>query len=329
MKGQDLLKTGALRHGGIMVNYQCTAACRHCLYACSPARTAGYISSDIAEAVCGLLKQGGCGSVHIGGGEPFLDIEGLLMTVRELRHEGIRLEYIETNAYWAAHEDEARNILKQLQAEGVEALCISVDPFHAEYVPYAYPLRLHALCNEIGMGDFLWKPQFIPVLSSLDSLEPHSRAQMAEKLSSAYIGETARAYGIRLGGRAVNIEQEYARYRQVEELLDDAPCYGLLSTDHFHVDLQGYFIPPGCTGLRLPLADAINGTAPEKYPVFEALYYQGIRGLLHLAGSYGFRASQEGYPSKCNLCFHIRRYLGQYAFQELDPEHYEAALQYY
>ena len=88
-----------LIHGGIMVNYRCNAACRHCLYACSPSRRAGFVSHKKIEEICHLLKQGNIGSVHIGGGEPFLDFQGLIMVIKSLAKAGIRLDYIETNAF--------------------------------------------------------------------------------------------------------------------------------------------------------------------------------------------------------------------------------------
>ena len=66
-----MITTDKLFHGGIMANYRCTAACRHCLYACSPERTDGYINEATAESVASLLRTAGCYSVHIGGGEPF------------------------------------------------------------------------------------------------------------------------------------------------------------------------------------------------------------------------------------------------------------------
>ena len=78
-----------LYHGGIMANYQCTAACRHCLYACSPERSGGYISKAVAEEISSLLRKGGCRAVHIGGGEPFLDFDGLLELVQTVTSAGI------------------------------------------------------------------------------------------------------------------------------------------------------------------------------------------------------------------------------------------------
>ena len=258
-----MLKTETLHHGGIMVNYQCNAACRHCLYSCSPARNPGYINEETAKKICGALRKGGCRSVHIGGGEPFLNFKGLVMMIRTLNQSGITLEYIETNAYWAADSQdvgEAHEKLNCLLAEGVDTLCISIDPYHAEYVPYGAPLELAKLCDTTGMGYFLWKQEFLSGLSRLEPRKTHSRTDMEKALSANYISKTARQYGIGYGGRAINIEKEFGDLFPAENFVrDNAPCRNLLSTGHFHVDKDAYFIPPGCTGIRIPLSEAVGG----------------------------------------------------------------------
>jgi hypothetical protein len=283
------------------------------------------------EEICAVLRRGGVGSVHIGGGEPFLDAGGLLTVVRCLRAAGISLDYVETNAFWAAGEQEARGTLRALAAEGVNALCVSLDPFHAEHVPYGLPLKLAKLCDETGMGYFLWKQQFLRPLSGLAPSSAHSREELEKGLRPGYINDTARSYGIRLGGRAVNIEEEYGPSHSLADLLKkgkNSPCGDLLSTGHFHVDQDGYFIPPGCTGLRLPLAEAVDGVPAGKYPVFETLYEGGPAALLDFAGDRGF-VPEKNYPSLCNLCFHIRAFLSGEGFAELDQNHYEESLKYY
>ena len=311
-----------------MVNYRCNAACRHCLYACSPSRRAGYVSQDKIREISRLLMKGQIGSVHIGGGEPFLDFQGLRMVVRGLADAGITLDYIETNAFWA-YNRECAEYLAILSHEGVKALCISIDPFHAEYVPWDYPVNLAHSCEKQGMGFFLWKQEFIKTLSRLDRSTRHSRQEIETVLSPDYVGKTAKAYGIRLGGRAANIEEEYGHPKPVAELLDEHPCNDLLSTGHFHVDLEGFFIPPGCTGLRLPLDELLDGTKEGAYPVFEVLYSKGVMGLYHFARQNGFSEDEKGYPSKCNLCFHIRKFLAPKGFAELDEDFYAEALKYY
>jgi hypothetical protein len=287
----------------------------------------------MAEKICRLLRKGGCRSVHIGGGEPFLDFDGLVMMIRVLNRNGITLEYIETNAFWAADSanlPDAEKKLKKLLTEGAGTLCISIDPYHAEYVPYGAPLALAQLCEKTRMNYFLWRQESLHFLSRLDPQKKHSCSDMEKILSRDYIYKTARQHGIIYGGRAVNIEREFSTLFPAENFTGkDSPCRNLLSTGHFHVDMNGYFIPPGCTGIHIPLAEAINGISEEKYPVFEALYNGGVLALLELALQYGFSADIAGYPSKCNLCFFIRKFLSEKEFAELDKIHYREALKYY
>jgi hypothetical protein len=280
-----------------------------------------------AGEICRLLRKGGCRSVHIGGGEPFLDFDGLVMMIRRLADAGIALEYVETNAFWAA-ESGAGEKIRRLLDKGVDALCISLDPYHAEYVPYGLPLRLAELCRQAGMGYFLWKQEFLGALSRLDPSKIHSRGDMEKALSPDYVRKTARAYGISYGGRAVNIEEESGPGKPAEYFFsENEPCKNLLSTGHFHADLDACFIPPGCTGIRIPLVEIVEGIPDGKYPAFEALYTGGPVALANLALKEGFTPRSEGYASKCNFCFYLRRYLAEKpGFPELDGKHYREAL---
>jgi len=323
------IKAGPLRHGGLIANYKCTAACRHCLYACSPTRTDGYIDVETARGVCTLLRKSGCRSVHIGGGEPVLDVDGLIVLARAVIDSGLTLDYVETNAYWAI-DNSCVKTLERLKLAGIQTLCISVDPFHAEYVPYGRPYRLAQLCERVGIDYFLWRHEFLQVLSRLDPTKTHVRADITRVCSPNYIRDTAVVYGVTYGGRAVNIEMETAPHRPAIELADSRPCRRLTSGDHFHVDLYGRFIPPGCTGIALPLEDAVNGIPPGKYPVFENLYHGGTAGLLRYATEKGFVPDPNGYSSACAMCLFTRHWLSQNApTPELDEEHYAASLTYY
>ena len=320
--------------GGIMVNNFCTAACRHCLYACSPERTGGYITPEMARKVCRLLRKAGCYSVHIGGGEPFVSFEGLCDMVRALKETRIALDYIETNAFWAIPEDEdsVRQKLQKLMTLGVDALCISVDPFHAEYVPWERPLFLAEMCRRTGMGYFLWKQHFVRDLSGLSADKAHSRAEMEAAISKRYLLETAQEYGLRFGGRALNIEEEYHPRQPVAQLLSHQSCRRRLSVNHFHVDLFGKVLPGGCTGMTVPLEEIVEGTMPDgKYPVLEALCEGGTAALMDYATARGFVPEEQGYTSTCGMCFHIREWLAQHTDDcpELDVEYYTAAMARY
>jgi hypothetical protein len=309
------------------------------MYACSPDWDGGYITrsgdgtiyAGVAEEVCRLLRAGGCRSVHIGGGEPFLDFEGLIALVKIIVKAGIAIDYVETNAFWAADRRKTVQNLKTLARAGADTLCISLDPFHAEYVPLEMPLALAEACREAGFGYFLWQDRFLRAMSKLDRSRAHSRGEMEKLISPDYIMETARSYGIRFGGRAVAIEAEYSGRRPAEEVAEEKPCGGLLSGGNFHVDLRGRYIPPGCAGFVIPLDDIFHGFPHGKYPVFETLLTGGSAALLRYAMRLGFAPDRNGYPSGCALCFHIRRWICENAhslFSELEPAFYTESLKW-
>jgi len=288
------------------------------------------MTREAMDKVCQTLVRGGCRSVHIGGGEPFLDFDGLLNLLKTAARHGISVDYIETNASWAIDEDDVKAKLHALADAGADTFCISVDPYHAEYVPYSAPLRLAELCRKHGFGYFLWQERFLSMMSGVDAHKAHDRAALEEAISQDYIHDTAQAYGIKMGGRAVNIAEEYSPRRPVEKVVRTRPCVGLLSADHFHVDMYGRFIPPGCTGFAIPLEEMLQGFSPEKYPAFAASLSGGVGALLSYATARGFVADAKGYASSCVLCFHIRHWLsGQEGCPELDAEHFEESLMYY
>jgi len=322
VKRKIMITTERLQHGGVMANYRCTAACRHCLYACSPERTGGYITEETTKRVASLLRAAGCRSMHIGGGEPFIDFVGLVSLVRNLNDGGVNVEYIETNAYWVSDVKQCESYLQDLFNAGADTLCISLDPFHAEYVPIERPLLLAKVCRSVGFGYFLWQERFLPMMARLDKAKKHTRAEMEKLISPRYITETARSYGINYGGRAVNIEAEHSKCKAAADITNSRPCRSLVSGGHFHVDMHGRYIPPGCTGIAIPLDEAVNGIPDGKYPVFEALLSGGSKKLLEYAKLKGFVVSDAGYPSGCALCINMRHWICENGpTPELDLEH--------
>ena len=218
--------------------------------------------------------------------------------------------------------------LGELLDAGADTFCISVDPFHAEYVPLGKPLRLAKICAEYGFNFFIWQERFLPVMQNLDTEVPHSRSALESIIGSNYVYDIARAYGLRMGGRAINIEQEYLPLKQINLL--KPPCSELLSGNHFHVDMYNRFIPQGCTGIAIELKEAVFGLPPGKYPALEALLYRGIGGLYDYAVAMNYVPNEEGYTSACAMCFQIRRWLsGLDCCPELDKEHYAESLRYY
>lgn len=308
-------------YSGIITNYVCTAACRHCMFASSPALPKEYISREMAERLARLLRKAGTDSVHIGGGEPFMDFEALTTLIAYLNDQGIGIDYIETNAFWCKNEDFARKRLTRLRSLGVETIMVSVDPFHIEYIPLERPIRLCQLLRESGFDYFVWKERYLRMLSRLDRTRTYSHQELKDILGEDYVTETAREYGLGMNGRALGIAKDLFPRCPAEHWLSNSPCGSIGDTAHCHLDLYGNIVPSGCPGLSAKAEDYLNEAFPaDRYPVLSRLATGGTAALFNYAREKGFTPDPAGYPSRCSLCYAMRVFLLEMApSQDLAP----------
>ena len=132
------------RSAGLMLTYQCNAACEFCYYHCSP-RKGGLMPVETCIAAWRSLKilAGDEAKIHLTGGEPFLYWDHLVEILREGREQSLGpVDLVETNGFWATDDRLIAERLETLVALGVQRLKISVDPFHQEYVDIEPARRL-------------------------------------------------------------------------------------------------------------------------------------------------------------------------------------------
>ena len=295
---------------GIITNYNCTASCRHCMFASSPECKKEFITAEKAEEIASLLEESGCNSVHIGGGEPFMNFEALCALIEALNRHCIDVDYIETNAFWCSDRDFVRKRLERLKELCVTCIMASVDPFHIEYVPLERPLLLCDILDEMGFDYFIWQQKFLKRLSVLDMTKTHTKEELEAVLGEDYITETAREYGLGMNGRALAIADKIYGRKSAEQLATSDECPSLTRPNHCHIDLYGNAIPSRCTGLSVGARDYLEGNFPEeKYPVYSRLVNGGLEKLFEYAQFKGFVPDKEGYPTRCTLCYKIREYL--------------------
>ncbi|MBQ8641577.1 MAG: radical SAM protein [Clostridia bacterium] len=297
-------------YSGIITNYVCTAACRHCMFASGPDCPKEFITAETAEKIAVLLEKAGTVSVHIGGGEPFMHFGALCDTVRALLRHGIGIDYIETNAFWAVKEDFIRERLRTLREIGVDTVMVSVDPFHIEYVPLERVLLLCHLLEEEGFDYFIWQQRFLKKLLKLDLASVHTKEELEKVLGKRYVTDTAAEYGLGMNGRALAIAADIYGRKPAAELLKAPPCSRILQPHHCHFDLYGNTIPSGCPGLAAEMEDYLRENIREDtYPVMARLISGGVRALYEYACDKGFVPDKEGYPTGCALCYAIRQWL--------------------
>jgi hypothetical protein len=308
-----------LQSGGLIVNYRCPASCAHCLYACGPARSPDYMTPAMAAQLAGRLIELGCAIVHIGGGEPLLDREGLCGVLDALRAGGVDVCYVETNCFWAASERQARQVVAQLQEHGLGRLLVSIDPFHNETIPFQRVLTAMKAAQAEGMGVIPWRMEFAEDIQRLDPARPHGLEEYARVFGSDYGMQAFNRYGLTFGGRAaIRFRDRLGKMPASRIAGQPSPCRRLAETTHFHIDQGGRYIPGLCTGFAIPVSSL--GRPLIEYPLIDLLYRGGIGALRDLAvSSFGYKDRADGYCGACDLCLDIRRHIVRTA-REAPPE---------
>jgi len=332
--------------GGLMLSYRCSAACRHCMYACGPKWPADWIAEKQLERGLTQLARHIQPSpwgpetvslnhgLHFSGGEPFLNYNyELLLRATEIAEElDIPSTFVETNCFWCADDEATREKLATLRQAGLRGIMISVNPFYAEFVPFERTER----CVRVSLEVFDEPNVFV---YQQEYWRQFRRMGIRERLPlDEYIERTGNRQFVRraemflMGRAALALRQAYPG--QAAERLLDVPCAPPpLRSWHNHFDNYGSFMPGYCGGLSLGdwrqldalLAEGIDADAK---PVLSRLVTGDMAGLLRLARDCGYRQREGGYVSKCDLCLDIRRHLAAAGdFEELRPTEFYQLLE--
>ncbi len=327
----DRFRIKRLNSGGLITNYHCPSRCGHCLYNCSPSRSTDYIDPDTAEDVFRIVRAMGCGSMHIGGGEPLLKPERLSRVLERMQRTGMRLDYVETNASWFQDEESAAAMLRDLREQGLHTLLLSVSPFHNERIPADRIGGALEAARKADVGVIPWVADFWRDLAEFDRERPHSLQEYRERFGEDYPLQVLRRYWIHFGGRALETFRPYLPGKSPEEILAERPGCSreLLSTGHFHIDLYGSYIPGLCSGLAIDMRDLGHPLAQDKYPLLTALFQNGVAGLMEIAErDWGYTPRKSAYLNACDLCTEIRSFLVQSGYSnsgELRPREFYAS----
>lgn len=299
-----------LHSGGVITNYYCSAKCRHCLYNSSPSWPKRYMDEGQAGFVFHRLKQLGCHSVHIGGGEPLLKPDGLFTVLKAAKEAGVEIEYVETNSSWFRDASSCDEALQKLKSAGLDTLLLSISPFHNEYIPFNKVKQVASACSRNGISVFPWVREFAPDLERFDCDSTHSMDEFEAVFGAQYLAGLPSRYGLSFGGRALKTYRSMMKPRDTASILaESGGCAELCNTSHFHVDLFGNYVPGKCTGLAIRFEDLGKPLDPDEYPLISLLYTKGVQGLCEAAANkYGFKPAGS-YVSKCDLCVDIRRFL--------------------
>ena len=325
----DTLTIPPLVAGGIMLTYRCTNACAHCLYRCGPKLPDHWMDLETAErTLAALAREPHLDSIHLAGGEATLNMDLLVDVIGLARRHRVPGAYLETNAHWCTSDKAARDGFERLREAGLDCVLVSASMFHNAFIPFERTRRAVETASEIfGPGGVIvWLPQLYRALSQMPPDRTHTLAEFCETFG---LGSDSKRlpdlYNLTPGGRVVDSLRAHYSHHPAEAYAGRACRRDLLGTTHFHIDPYGNLFTGLCAGISAATADDLHPRiTPETHPVFTTLCESGPGGLLALAErEFDYRRRDDGYISRCDLCFHVRRCLaasGQFA--ELRPESY-------
>ncbi|MDP6356511.1 MAG: radical SAM protein [Planctomycetota bacterium] len=313
--------------GGIILTYQCSIACKHCLFSCSPRREPKVMETDdCVEYLREFHKLGR--ETHLAGGEPFLFWERLIEIARKAGDESVPIHCVETNGFWCVSDEITERRLGALKEAGVLGLKVSADPYHQAFVPAKNLVRAARIGLEIfgqdnvDVGGYSPDPEYLEGLAGISAEEDKLRAYVRNRPP-------------RMTGTS---------FRQLAKYLDPVPLdqmdlerpWGNLAdpsntcergwdlTLEVHVDPYDNIqtncgVILGNAKLR-PLSEVVAGNVTASpNPVIDALISRGVSGLLEVAKSKGY-SPKDSYPQKCFLCCEARQYLRRFYPDTLGPD---------
>ena len=119
---------------GFTTTNDCTARCAHCLMCCEPGAKQYLNAKQMISAIEQARKMA---DVHVAvftGGEPMLLGKELLKAIKYCYDHKI-IARVVTNAFWADTPEHAEKVIHVLRTSGLLELNISIDDYHAEYIP--------------------------------------------------------------------------------------------------------------------------------------------------------------------------------------------------
>ncbi len=284
-----------------------------------------------------LAKEPLLEPVHISGGEVCSRLELLEDVIRLALASGVQVSYVQTNGFWCVDPAATRQTLERLKEAGLGELYVSVSMFHNERIPF----RRSRTCVEAARDVFgpskvtLWSPGGVDLYDllcrmpddgthSFEEFRRWSREEGVEDVLTAALDDLVPR------GRILKALRGCFRPRPIEAFEGETCIIELTSTEssgttyHYHIDHYGNLVMGCCVGFSPATVEELHPLiTAASHPVFHRLCTAGPHGLAGKAMAieeFGYRPRSQGYLSKCDLCFDVRKHLlAAGGFPELRP----------
>ena len=255
--------------------------------------------------------------IHLTGGEPFLNFPLLLEATRIAVELDLPV-YVETNAAWVRDFTIAEERFSRLREAGMNAVQVSVSPFHQEVIPLQRTLDGISAARLVFGSDrvMVYQSEWLPELARFGLKTPvpleHYRREYGEREAGLRLWM---GFGLIGGGRAGYRLGAWVHRRPADAFAGTNCTQELAFAPHSHLDLYGNFIPSFCGGISLgewhDLSVLVRDFRRGKTgALVRTLMESGPFGLYRKARDEGgYQPLTNGYVDKCHLCVDVRNHL--------------------
>jgi pyruvate-formate lyase-activating enzyme len=118
----------------LITTHQCTAACDHCCFACTPKVTARIPRERLRSLIDEAAAVKSLKAIAFSGGECFLLGNELNELIASAVGHGYKTSCI-TNGYWAVNRKAARERMRSAAESGLQTIGFSTGQMHERFVP--------------------------------------------------------------------------------------------------------------------------------------------------------------------------------------------------
>jgi len=283
-----------------------------------------WIDIDKFEKCLKILKNiSSFVSLHLTGGEPFINFPLLLEAVKLTKKYEIPF-FVETNCYWAKNEEVAEEKLKKIKEGGLNSIMLSYSVFYLNKVPVEnFEIAMKKSFEIFGMENV----SFYTIDAYRIIKEKGIRGTMNFEDCLKIIGQEKfinflKNYIVPKGKFLYTLENWFVKFKA--EKFKGANCIGeFLNPYHIHIDLYGNYITSFCSGITPGKFEEVLKNGINTGDKILNFLMTDIYDLLLWAESYGYKR-KDGYINKCHLCLDIRKFLieNKFKFDSLKPEEF-------
>ena len=199
--------------------------------------------------------------------------------------------------------------LLEIKSYGLNAMYISCDVFHQEFVPIDRVRR----CVQIGKEVLGEEKVFVRFLEFLNN--PILVTECTEEQKQDLFREYLKRGTERMCGRAVKKLAHLVPRFPPEQFANNNCANAILKSKHIHIDPYGNVFPLTCAGLILgnakkqKLSSIYEQFNHLDHPLMKIFLEEGPVPVMNEVVRYGFEIDKDGYADKCHLCFEVRRFL--------------------